>query len=163
MFKSNDWSIRIQDVKNMTRRKSENVKLTMPASESRDHIQGPTTAPVTLLEYGDYECPYCTQAYIIIKEVQERLRSKLRFVFRNFHVTNVRPHAAWVRRYYAKKGLQFNALIKAFELLNDNAHRNARIRLYRVSQVSCRMSLFHLPNLLSRYSDTAAFWSCVCS
>ena len=65
--------------------------------------------------------------------------------------------AAWVRRYYAKKGLQFNALIKAFELLNDNAHRNARIRLYRVSQVSCRMSLFHLPNLLSRYSDTAAF------
>jgi protein-disulfide isomerase len=77
----------------MTRRKSENVKLTMPASESRDHIQGPTTAPVTLLEYGDYECPYCAQAYIIIKEVQERLGSKLRFVFRNFPVTNVRPHA----------------------------------------------------------------------
>ena len=77
----------------MTRRKSENIKLMMPVSESRDHIHGSTTAPVTLLEYGDYECPYCVQAYIIIKEAQERLGSKLRFVFRNFPVTNVRPHA----------------------------------------------------------------------
>jgi protein-disulfide isomerase len=77
----------------MTRGKSENMKLTMPVSEDRDHIQGPATAPVTLLEYGDYECPYCAQAYIIIKEIQERLGSKLRFVFRNFPVTKVRPHA----------------------------------------------------------------------
>jgi protein-disulfide isomerase len=77
----------------MTRRKSENIKLTMPVSESRDHIQGPAGAPVTLLEYGDYECPYCAQAYIIVKEAQERLGSKLRFVFRNFPVTKVRPHA----------------------------------------------------------------------
>ena len=77
----------------MTRGKSENIKLTMPVSESRDHIQGLETAPVTLVEYGDYECPYCAQAYIIIKEAQERLGSKLRFVFRNFPVTKVRPHA----------------------------------------------------------------------
>jgi protein-disulfide isomerase len=77
----------------MTRRKSENIKLMIPVSEFRDHIHGPTTAPVRLLEYGDYECPYCAQAYIIIKEAQERLGSKLRFVFRNFPVTNVRPHA----------------------------------------------------------------------
>jgi protein-disulfide isomerase len=83
--------IRICDV-NVTRKKSENIKLTMPVSESRDHIQGPANAPITLVEYGDYECPYCAQAYIIIKEVQERLGSKLRFVFRNFPVTKVRPH-----------------------------------------------------------------------
>jgi protein-disulfide isomerase len=78
---------------NVTKRKSENVKLTMPISESRDHIQGSASAPVTLLEYGDYEYPYCAQAYIIIKEAPERLGSKLRFVFRNFPVTKVRPHA----------------------------------------------------------------------
>jgi protein-disulfide isomerase len=46
-----------------------------------------------LVEYGDYECPYCAQAYIIIKEIQERLGSKLRFVFRNFPLTKVRLHA----------------------------------------------------------------------
>src|ERR671922_2463347 len=76
-----------------TKGKSENIKLTMPVSESRDHIQGSANAPVTLVEYGDYECPYCAQAYLITKEIQERLGSKLRFVFRNFPVTKVRPHA----------------------------------------------------------------------
>ena len=74
----------------MTKRKGEAVKLTLPVSE-RDHIQGPQTAPVTLVEYGDYECPYCAQAYMITKEVQERLGSKLRFVFRNFPVTKASP------------------------------------------------------------------------
>ena len=69
------------------------MKLTLPVDESRDHIQGQSTAPVTLVEYGDYECPYCAQAYITIKKVQERLGSKLRFVFRNFPVTKTRPHA----------------------------------------------------------------------
>jgi protein-disulfide isomerase len=68
------------------------TKLTLPVSE-RDHIQGPNTAPVTLVEYGDYECPYCAQAYLIVKEVQERLGSKLRFVFRNYPVTSTRPRA----------------------------------------------------------------------
>ena len=68
------------------------VKLTLSVSE-RDHIQGPNSAPVTLVEYGDYECPYCAQAYLIIKEVQERMGNKLRFVFRNFPLTSARPRA----------------------------------------------------------------------
>lgn len=78
----------------MTERKeAENVKLTFPVSESRDHIQGPANAAVTLVEYGDYECPFCAQAYLIVKEVQERLGRKLRFVFRSFPLTRLRPHA----------------------------------------------------------------------
>lgn len=73
--------------------KTEIVKLTLPVSSDRDHIQGGTSAPVTLIEYGDYECPYCGQAYPIIKEVQKNLGNKLCFVFRNFPLTEIHPHA----------------------------------------------------------------------
>ena len=71
----------------------ETVKLALPVSRSRDHIQGPDTAPATLVEYGDYECPYCGQAYIIIKQIQQLLGKNLRFVFRNFPLTQVHLHA----------------------------------------------------------------------
>jgi protein-disulfide isomerase len=47
-------------------RKSERRKLTMPVRESRDHIQGSANAPVTLVEYGDYECPYTGLAFPIV-------------------------------------------------------------------------------------------------
>jgi protein-disulfide isomerase len=67
--------------------------LTVPVSADRDHIQGPAEAPVTLVEYGDYECPYCGAAYPIVKELQARLGEKLRFVFRNFPITTSHPHA----------------------------------------------------------------------
>jgi formate-nitrite transporter family protein len=77
----------------MTKGEKDSVKLTLPVDESRDHIQGSATAAVTLVEYGDYECPYCAQAYMIVKEVQERQGNKLRFVFRSFPLTKSRPHA----------------------------------------------------------------------
>ena len=67
--------------------------LTLPVTEDRDHIQGPAEAPVTFVEYGDYECPYCGAAYPIIKEVQARMGERLRFVFRNFPITTSHPHA----------------------------------------------------------------------
>lgn len=68
------------------------AKLTLPVGE-RDHIQGPAAAPITLVEYGDYECPYCGQAYPIVKELQEQLGDRLRFVFRNFPLSTMHPHA----------------------------------------------------------------------
>ncbi|HEX6615022.1 MAG TPA: thioredoxin domain-containing protein [Gemmatimonadales bacterium] len=58
-----------------------------------DHAQGPEGAPVTLVEYGDFECPYCGQAYEIVKTIQQRLGGKLRFVFRNFPLKEAHPHA----------------------------------------------------------------------
>ena len=71
---------------------SATARLTVPVSQ-RDHQQGPATAPVTLVEYGDYECPYCGEAYPIVKEIQRRLGDRLRFVFRNFPLTQSHPHA----------------------------------------------------------------------
>jgi protein-disulfide isomerase len=58
-----------------------------------DHIQGPDDAAVTLVEYGDYECPYCGQAFPIVQELQRVFTSSLRLVFRNLPLSNVHPHA----------------------------------------------------------------------
>src|SRR5271165_3448730 len=64
-----------------------------PPVSARDHTEGPANAPLTLVEYGDYECPYCGAAYPILKEVQARLGDALRFVFRNFPLAEMHPHA----------------------------------------------------------------------
>lgn len=68
------------------------ASLTLPVGE-RDHTLGPKDAPVTLVEYGDYECPHCGRAYPIVKDVRRRLGSRLRFVFRNFPLRESHPHA----------------------------------------------------------------------
>jgi protein-disulfide isomerase len=68
------------------------AELSPPVSE-RDHVAGPEDALVTLVEYGDYECPYCGMAYPIVKRAQRELGSKLRFVFRNFPLAESHPHA----------------------------------------------------------------------
>ncbi len=69
---------------------AENNSLSVNA---KDHVEGGGNAAVTLVEYGDYECSYCGQAYSIVKKVQEKMGDKLQFVFRNFPLTQVHPHA----------------------------------------------------------------------
>jgi protein-disulfide isomerase len=60
---------------------------------SKDHIRGNVNAPITLLEYGDYQCAYCGLAHSITKRIQEHFGEKLRFVYRNFPLTKLHPHA----------------------------------------------------------------------
>src|SRR5215470_13233394 len=60
---------------------------------SDDHIQGDDNAPVILVEYGDYECPHCGHAYPIVKALQREFGDRLRFVFRNFPLRELHPHA----------------------------------------------------------------------
>lgn len=68
-------------------------RLTPPVT-ARDHAAGPDDAPpVTLVEYGDYECPYCGMAHPIVKRAQKELGTQLRFVFRNFPLAEAHPHA----------------------------------------------------------------------
>jgi protein-disulfide isomerase len=59
----------------------------------RDHLRGLPTAPITLVEYGDYECPHCGAAYPVVEAVRWRLASELRFVYRHFPLTRIHPHA----------------------------------------------------------------------
>ncbi len=68
------------------------ARLGLPVGE-RDHVQGPASAPVTLVEYGDYECPYCRAAEPIVQELQRLLGDQLQFVFRHFPLTGSHPHA----------------------------------------------------------------------
>ena len=59
----------------------------------RDHTSGPAEAPVTLVEYGNFECIDCGRAYPVIKEVQKLLHNDLRFVFRHFPMVRTHPHS----------------------------------------------------------------------
>jgi protein-disulfide isomerase len=63
------------------------------AVTERDHIAGPPSAPVTLVEYGNFECIHCGRAYPVIKEVQKLLGDNLRFVFRHFATVQTHPHS----------------------------------------------------------------------
>ena len=68
------------------------TQLTIPVS-AEDHAQGDTSAAITLVEYGDYQCPYCGAAYPLVQQVQQQFGADLRFVFRNFPLTQAHPLA----------------------------------------------------------------------
>lgn len=70
------------------------TSLSVPLDEQKDHFLGPADAPVTLLEYGDYECPDCGRAYPMLKILNERFAGKLRFAFRHFPQYTVHRHAS---------------------------------------------------------------------
>ena len=71
---------------------AEIVRLKNAATE-RDHASGAAIAPVTLLEYGNFECIYCGQAFPVIKQVRKLLGDDLRFVFRHFPTIRTHPHS----------------------------------------------------------------------
>ncbi|GAC1446700.1 MAG: DsbA family protein [Pyrinomonadaceae bacterium] len=80
-------------------------RLTIPVSE-HDHTQGRAGAKVTLVEYGDYECPHCGRAHPIIKEVIKSAGVELRFVFRNFPLAQIHKHSQHAAEAAAAAGAQ---------------------------------------------------------
>ena len=68
------------------------ASLQIPVTEA-DHAKGRPNAPVTLVEYGDYECPHCGAAYPVVQQLQKRFGADLRFVYRNFPLGEIHPHA----------------------------------------------------------------------
>jgi protein-disulfide isomerase len=93
-------------------------KLTLP-DVRRDHIQGSPNAVIMLLEYGDYECPFCGQAYVLIKKIQESLGDDLCFAFRNFPLANMHPHAE-----HAAEAAEAAALKGKFWEMHDLLYEN---------------------------------------
>jgi protein-disulfide isomerase len=94
------------------------AKLRTPVT-SRDHIQGPEDAELTLVEYGDYECPSCGNAYPIVKRIQEQFGKRLRFLFRNFPLSAIHPHAE-----SASETAEFSAAQRRFWETHDLLFEN---------------------------------------
>ena len=69
-------------------------RLAVPLDRAKDHVLGPIDAPVSLLEYGDYECPDCGRAYPLLKELTLRLGGRLLFAFRHFPQYTIHHHAS---------------------------------------------------------------------
>lgn len=82
-------------------------KLVLPV-EGRDHIRGPVNAPFSLVEYGDFQCPYCGDAHVVVKEIEERLGEQLCFAFRNFPLTEIHPYAEHAAEAAEAAGAQGN-------------------------------------------------------
>jgi protein-disulfide isomerase len=68
-------------------------KLTVPVTIGLDHVRGSVNAPITIVEYGDFECPYTGMAYPIVKELMKQFNEKIYFVYRNFPLNDIHPHA----------------------------------------------------------------------
>lgn len=94
------------------------VRLRVPVSNA-DHAQGPEDAPLVLVEYGDYECPHCGSAHPVVKHVQRALADELRFVFRNFPLATVHPHAM-----NAARAAEAAALQERFWQMHDTLFEN---------------------------------------
>lgn len=64
-----------------------------PSVNKNDHAQGNENADLTIVEYGDYQCPYCGAAYPVLKELMREFGSQVQFVFRNFPLSEMHPYA----------------------------------------------------------------------
>jgi protein-disulfide isomerase len=94
------------------------AKLSIAVS-SKDHRQGDPAAPCTLVEYGDYQCPSCGQAYPIVKRVHKHFGKRLSFVFRNFPLSQMHPHAE-----SAAETAEFAAAHDKFWQMHDLLYEN---------------------------------------
>jgi protein-disulfide isomerase len=67
--------------------------LTLAVSDRRDHIRGNPSSAMTLVEYGDFECPHCGQAHLVLGKLMDRMGDQVRLVFRHFPLAQIHPHA----------------------------------------------------------------------
>jgi protein-disulfide isomerase len=86
-----------------------------------DHVRGPADAKLTVVEYGDYQCPYCGQAYSIVEKLLTTFESSMRLVFRNLPLADVHPHAESAAEFAEAVALQ-----DKFWPMHDVLYKNQR-------------------------------------
>jgi Na+/H+ antiporter NhaA len=91
------------------------VDLAVPVDPERDHIRGPIDAPVTLVEYGDFECPYCGRAEPVVRELLRDF-GDLRYVWRHLPLNDVHPHTQMAAE-AAEAAAEQGAFWEMYELL----------------------------------------------
>jgi len=95
-----------------------------PDVSERDHMLGPVDAPITLVEYGDFQCPHCRRAHGILPRALKRMGDRTRFVFRHFPLAESHPnalHAAEAAESVAAQAGE-RAFWKMHDLLYDHQH-----------------------------------------
>jgi protein-disulfide isomerase len=95
--------------------------LKAPITQS-DHIRGPAHAPITLVEYGDYQCPHCGAAHPIVNQVQLHFRRHMRFVFRHFPLSEIHPYAE-----VAAESAEFAGAAGLFWDMHDALYQNQSV------------------------------------
>ncbi|HEX6748046.1 MAG TPA: DsbA family protein [Longimicrobium sp.] len=95
-----------------------------------DHVEGRDGAPVTLVEYGDFECPHCAAAYPVVEAARARLGDGLRFAYRHFPLAEVHPHAIRAAEAAEAAGAQ-GKFWEMHRLLFLNQHALADVDLIR--------------------------------
>lgn len=91
------------------------------APEGRGHALGPESAAAVIVEYGDYECPYCAEAHQVMKDVLERFAGRVRYVYRHFPLTRIHPYAQQAAEAAEAAGAQ-GKFWEMHELLFENQH-----------------------------------------
>jgi len=89
------------------------------AINRHDHIRGPRNAPITLVEYGDFQCPSCGDAHWLVQALEQKLRHRVRFAFRHFPLTNIHPHAE-----HASEAAEAAAALGEFWEMHDMLFEN---------------------------------------
>ncbi len=89
------------------------------AIRESDHVEGPADAKVTLVEYGDFQCPACAASFKIVKELRTQYQDKARFVFRHFPLSNIHPNAMAASRAAEAAGMQ-GKFFEMHDLLYEN-------------------------------------------
>jgi protein-disulfide isomerase len=102
-----------------------------PRISSRDHVRGPRAAAVTLLEYGDYKCPRCNEARLVVRRIEAVLGDQMRFVFRNYPLSSLEDNSKHAAEAAETSGAQ-NKFWEMHELLFNQQHAlsDRHLRVY---------------------------------